>query len=153
MNFYFVFLKQKLLNNYIVINFISQICINNMSFNLQNYLRFVFSTYCTMLGVLDLFWPPIVHVSPPKTPFGLVILLLQSSITRNYNHTQLFITRLRVYTIIITYTLVTKVTYNTLTRLHWLTSQLSLLSQIITHFPCLSPIETSLVELLPNTDP
>jgi hypothetical protein len=92
------------------------------------------------------------------TPFGLVIPLLQSSITRNCNHTQLSITRLRVYTIIITYTLVTKVSYNTPTRLHWLTSQLSLLSRIITHstsshFPCLSPIETSLVELLPNTDP
>jgi hypothetical protein len=97
-------------------------------------------------------------VIPLRTPFGLVIPLLQSSITRNYNHTQLSITRLRVYTIIITYMLVTKVSYNTVTRLHRLTSQLSLLSRIITHstsshFPCLSPIETSLIELLPNTDP
>jgi hypothetical protein len=94
-------------------------------------------------------------VNPRRTPFGLVIPLLQSSITRNYNHTQFSITRLRVYTIIITYTLVTEVSYYTLTRLHWLTSQLSLLSRIITHstsshFPCLSPIETSLVELLIN---
>jgi hypothetical protein len=39
---------------------------------------------------------------------------------------QLFLTLLCVYTIIITYTLVTKVTYNILTRLHWLTSQLSI---------------------------
>jgi hypothetical protein len=65
-------------------------------------------------------------VIPLRTPFGLVIPLFTTRITRHYNHTQLSITRLRVYTIIITYTLVTKVTYNTLTRLHSLTSQLSI---------------------------
>jgi hypothetical protein len=79
--------------------------------------------YCTMLGVLNLFWSPIVQL----INWGLVIPLLQSSITRNYNHTQLFLTLLCVYTIIITYTLVTKDTYNTLTRVHWLTSQLSII--------------------------
>jgi hypothetical protein len=62
---------------------------------------------------------------PLNTPFGLVIGLFTIPITRHSNLTQLSITRLRVYTIIITYALVTKVTYNTLTRLHWLTSQLS----------------------------
>jgi hypothetical protein len=40
------------------------------------------------------------NVAPLKTPFGLLIPLLQSH-TRNYNHSQLFLTLLRVYTIII----------------------------------------------------
>jgi hypothetical protein len=36
---------------------------------------------------------PIVHVtSPLRTPFGLVIPLLQSSTTRNYNRSQLYLT-------------------------------------------------------------
>jgi hypothetical protein len=69
-----------------------------------------------------IFW----RVMPLRTPCGLLIPLFTIPITRHYNHTQLSITRLRVYTIIITYTLVTKVTDNTLTRLHWLTSQLSI---------------------------
>jgi hypothetical protein len=49
------------------------------------------------------------------------------------------------------YTFVTTITYYTLTRLHWLTSQLSITVSnyhTLSHFPCLSPIETSLVELL-----
>jgi hypothetical protein len=37
-------------------------------------------------------------VIPLRTPFGLVIPLLQSSITRNYNHTQSFLTPLHMYT-------------------------------------------------------
>jgi hypothetical protein len=53
------------------------------------------------------------------------------------------------------YTFVTTITYYTLTRLHWWLLSYQLLSQFITHFtfshfPCLSPIETSLVELLLN---
>jgi hypothetical protein len=67
----------------------------------------------------------IYNVTPLETPFGLVIPYI-TILARNYNLSQLSTTRLRVYTIIITYTLVTKVTYNTLTRLHWLTSQLSI---------------------------
>jgi ABC-type enterochelin transport system permease subunit len=55
------------------------------------------------------------RVSPLKTPFGLLIPLLQSSPTRHYNHAQLFLTLLRVYTIII------------------LTRQYSILSVSITH--------------------
>jgi hypothetical protein len=37
-------------------------------------------------------------VIPIRTPFGLVIPLLQSSITRNYNRSQLFLTPLHMYT-------------------------------------------------------
>jgi hypothetical protein len=37
-------------------------------------------------------------VIPLRTPFGLLIPLLQSSITRNYNHTQLFLPLCNIYT-------------------------------------------------------
>jgi hypothetical protein len=104
--------------------------------------------YCTMFGLLDQFWSPVVHVTPLKTPFGLVIPLLQSqshvtTITHNY-----LLTLLRVYTIII---LTRSWLQSLITLLHiytgWLLSY-QLLSQIITHFLCLPPIETSLVGLL-----
>jgi hypothetical protein len=80
-------------------------------------------------------------------------LRIVSSFYYNPSHTSLqsltlisyAVTRLHNYN---PYTFVATITYFTLTHLHWLTSQLSLLSQIITHFPCLSPIETSLVGLL-----
>jgi hypothetical protein len=58
------------------------------------------------------------RVTPLKTPFGLLIPLLQSSPTRNYIHSNYF---LRYYTctqLTITYTFVTKITYFTLARLH-----------------------------------
>jgi hypothetical protein len=57
--------------------------------------------YCTMLGLLDQFWSPVVRVTPLKTPFGLLIPLLQSQshvTTITYNF---FLTLLSVYTIII----------------------------------------------------
>jgi hypothetical protein len=54
-----------------------------------------------MLGFLGRFWTPIVHVTPLETPFGLVIPLFTIPITRHYNYTQLFLMRLRVYTIIV----------------------------------------------------
>jgi glucose-6-phosphate-specific signal transduction histidine kinase len=54
-----------------------------------------------MLGVYLISSAPIVHVTPLETPFGLVIPFITIVITRNYNHTQLFLTRLRVYTVII----------------------------------------------------
>jgi hypothetical protein len=44
---------------------------------------------------------PVVHVTPLETPFGLVISVFTISITRHYNCSQLSITWLRVYTIII----------------------------------------------------
>jgi hypothetical protein len=53
------------------------------------------------IGVLYQFWPPIVRVSPLTTPFGLLIPFITIPVARNYNHSQLFLTRLRVYTIII----------------------------------------------------
>jgi hypothetical protein len=73
-------------------------------------------------------------------------------ITRNYIHSQLFI-RLSPLHSLQSYTFVTTITYYTLTLSYTLSYQL--LSQIITHFtsshfPCLPPIETSLVELLLN---
>jgi hypothetical protein len=40
----------------------------------------------------------IYRVTPLKTPVGLLILLLQSSPTRNYIHSQLFITLCHIYT-------------------------------------------------------
>jgi hypothetical protein len=115
--------------DYYVICAFSLIWLAYNSFSLWTPLGLVtlssYPTYCTMLGLLDQFWTPVVRVSPLKTPSGLLIPLFTIPVTCHYNHTQLSITRLRVYTIIITYTLVTKVTYNTLTRLYWLTSQLS----------------------------
>jgi hypothetical protein len=77
-------------------------------------------SYCTMLGLLDHLWPQLYSYSTEDA------VRIGNSFITVLNHTQLSITRLRVYTLIITYTLVTKVTYNTLTRLHWLTSQLSI---------------------------
>jgi hypothetical protein len=86
--------------------------------------------YCTMLGFFDRFWPPIVRVTPLKTPFGLVIPLLQSqshvtTITHNYF--------LRCYTFaqftntalqsLLHYSTQSLLLYTV--RLHWLTSQLS----------------------------
>jgi hypothetical protein len=44
---------------------------------------------------------PTVHVTPLETPFGLVIPLFTIPITHHYNCTQLFPTRLRIYTIIV----------------------------------------------------
>jgi hypothetical protein len=92
------------------------------------------------------------RVTPPKTPFRLLIPLLQSQphvTTITHNHllrcvtfTQLAILHVRNYNHLLhSYT-------------GWLLSY-QLLSQIITHltsshFPCLSPIETSLVEQLLN---
>jgi hypothetical protein len=66
-------------------------------------------------------------------------------ITRHYNHSQLFLKPLRVYTITILHVCNYKHLLHSCTG--WLLSY-QLLSQSITHFPCLSPIETSLVGLL-----
>jgi hypothetical protein len=49
----------------------------------------LFDKVFTIFGVLDHFWPPVVRVTPLKTPFGLLIPLLQSqshvtTITHNY---------------------------------------------------------------------
>jgi hypothetical protein len=57
--------------------------------------------YCTIFGVLDQFWHIIVRVTPLETPFGLWIPFITIPIIRNYIHSQLFLTLLRIYTIII----------------------------------------------------
>jgi hypothetical protein len=75
---------------------------------------------------LDQFWTPIVRIMPLKTPFGLLLLLFRSqSHVTTFTHNYF----LRCYTctqLTITYTFVTTITYYTLTRLYWLTSQLSI---------------------------
>jgi hypothetical protein len=53
------------------------------------------------LGVYLISSAPIVHLTPLKTPFGLLISLFTIPITRHYNRSQLSTTRVRVYTIII----------------------------------------------------
>jgi hypothetical protein len=68
--------------------------------------------------LLDQFWPPIIRVSPQKTPFGLLLLLFQSqshvtTFTRNYLLRCCTCTQLTI-----TYTFVTTITCSTLTRLH-----------------------------------
>jgi hypothetical protein len=83
-----------------------------------------------------------------QTPFGLVIPLLQSSITRNYNHTQLFLTPLHRYT-----------AYNH--KLSWLQSLITLLhtkspywlSRAVVHAKySIHAANSLLVELLLITD-
>jgi hypothetical protein len=109
-------------------------------------------------GLLDQFWPPTACVRPLKTPFGLVIPLFTIQITRHYNHTIIYYvaTRLHNYN---HYAFVTTVTYYTLARWHSLRALHSNLQCTIahkvsityfasSHFPCLSPSETSLVGLL-----
>jgi hypothetical protein len=73
--------------------------------------------------VLDHFWPPVVRVTPLKTSFGLSVDLLQSSPTRNYNHSQLFLTLCHIYT---AYNHTPSWLQSLITLLHWLTSQLSI---------------------------
>jgi hypothetical protein len=73
-------------------------------------------------------------VIPLRTPFGFVIPLLQSSITRNYNHSQLFLTPLHMYTAYndlyvrnydhLVHSCIESLLIDSL-RLHWLTSQLT----------------------------
>jgi hypothetical protein len=89
--------------------------------------------YCTMLllttnctGSLTTCDHQLYSVSPLKTPFGLLIPLLQSSPTHNNNHSQLFLYAVSHLHSLQSYTFVTTVTYYTLTHLHWLTSQLSI---------------------------
>jgi hypothetical protein len=53
--------------------------------------------YCTMLGLLDQFCSVVVCVTPLKTPFGLLIPLLQSQ-SHVTTITQLFLTLCHVYT-------------------------------------------------------
>jgi hypothetical protein len=51
--------------------------------------------------VLDQFWSPIVLCYSTKDAVRIVNSFITIPITRNYNHSQLFLTLLRVYTIIL----------------------------------------------------
>jgi hypothetical protein len=58
------------------------------------------SVYIYILYYVRVTWSLLITnctVNPLRTPFGLAIPLLQSSITRNYNHSQLFLTLLHMY--------------------------------------------------------
>jgi hypothetical protein len=95
--------------------------------SIKNYI------YCIMLGVLDQFWPRIVRVTPPKTPFGLLISLFTVPVTLNYSHSSLIyyaVTRLHSYS---RYTCVTTVTYSILARIHSLQTLHSNLYCTIAH--------------------
>jgi hypothetical protein len=63
------------------------------------------------------------NVTPLKTPFGLVIGLFTIPITRNYNHSQVFITLCHIYT---AYNHTRSWLQSLITLLHWLTSHLSI---------------------------
>jgi hypothetical protein len=81
---------------------------------------------------LDRFWSPIVRVIPLKTPFGLLIPLLQSqshvtTITHNY------FLHCYAFTQLQSSTFVTKITYSTLARLHSLQTLHSNLYCTIAH--------------------
>jgi hypothetical protein len=77
----------------------------------------------TMLGSLTTSEHQLYSVSPLKTPFGLLIPLLQSSPTRNYIHSQLFLRLCHIYT---AYNHTRSWLQSLITLLHWLTSQLSI---------------------------
>jgi hypothetical protein len=102
--------------------------------------------FCGMYKFESHFWSPAVQCwgslihSEPKlytysllTPFGLVIPLLQSSVTCNYIHSQLFLTLLKHLHNYNPWRSWLQSLITLITRLRRLTSQLSLMSQIITH--------------------
>jgi hypothetical protein len=87
------------------------------------------------------------RVTPLKTPFGLVIPLLQSqSHVTTITIIYYAVTRLHHYN---PYTVVTTITYYTLTHLHWLTSQLSI---TISNYHTL-PVSVSYRDLTRRTAP
>jgi hypothetical protein len=53
------------------------------------------------VGVLDQFWPPIVPCYSTEDAVRIGNPFITIQITRNYNHSQLFLKLLRVYTITI----------------------------------------------------
>jgi hypothetical protein len=93
-----------------------------------------------MLGLLDHFWPPVWCVTQLQTPYRLFDPLLQSqphvtTITHNYFLRCVTFTQLRILHVPNPYSICHTVFLTHLTS---------------SHFPCLSPIETSLVEQLRN---
>jgi hypothetical protein len=88
--------------------------------------------YCAMLWFLIVSEHQLYNVTPLKTPFGLLISLLQSqshvtTVTHNYY------LRCCVFTELQSYKFVTKITYSTLAHLHSLQTQHSNLYCTIAH--------------------
>jgi hypothetical protein len=84
----------------------------------------ILDIYCTMLRLLDHFWSPVGPCFALRTPFRLVIRFIY-----NPNHLTKSLTIIH-YAVshlhsLQSYTFVTTITYDTLTRLHWPISQLS----------------------------
>jgi hypothetical protein len=83
-------------------------------------------TYCTMLRLPDHIWPPVVPCFATEDAVRIVNSFNLQFYTRNYNHSQLFLTLCHIYT---AYNHTRSWLQSLLTLLHWLTSQPS-----ITHF-------------------
>jgi hypothetical protein len=98
-----------------------------------------------MLGVYLISSAPIVHVTPLKTPFGLIPLLHSQSL-HSLTIISYAVTRLHNYN---SYMFMTTVTYYTLTHLHWLTSQLSV---AVSNYHTL-PVSVSYQDLTRRTAP
>jgi hypothetical protein len=79
--------------------------------------------YCTILGYSISSDHQLYNVTPLKKPFGLLILFISFPITRNYIHSQLFLTLCHIYT---AYNHTRSWLHSFITLLHWLTSQLSI---------------------------
>jgi hypothetical protein len=54
--------------------------------------------YCTMLGFLNQFWSPVVPCYATEDTVRVVNSFITIPITRNYSHSQLFLTLLHMYT-------------------------------------------------------
>jgi hypothetical protein len=106
----------------------------NININISIKITYNNQEYCTTFGYLIPSDHQLYRVTPLKTPFRLVISLLQSSPTRNNNHSQLFITLCHIYT---AYNHTRSWLQSLITHLHiytgWLLSY-QLLSQITTDF-------------------
>jgi hypothetical protein len=83
--------------------------------------------------VLDQFWPPIVPCYNTEDAVRIGNSFITIPITRNYNHSQLSLNAVRRLHNYNPYTLVTKTTYSTLTRLHSLQTLHSNLYCTIAH--------------------
>jgi hypothetical protein len=95
--------------------------------------------YCTMFGVLDQFWPPVVPCYSTEDAVRIGNSFITIPITRNYNHSQLFLMLLRVYTIVL--------------RTHsWLQSLITLLhvyaGWLLSYHYCLKLSQTLLLHTL-----
>jgi hypothetical protein len=106
-------------------------------------------SYCSMLGVLDPFWPPVVQCFATEDAVRIVNFFITIPTTRTYNHSQLFLKLCPFYT---AYKHTRSSLQSLITLLHVYTGRLlsyQLLAQIITHYNYLTtPPENCLVGLL-----